>query len=292
MPRWRIRFRRSSGPASTFVVILFAVALLPGFAAADHVVIPLAFEETHGELGGATILVPNGVTTTHQTQIAASQLAPLGVGDRLTGLTFRLFPHMANPDLWPPADVTWVDYDITIAQAALPLASFGTNFAANMLDPQLVRSGPLTVPQGSFPDDPTLPPAAPNEWGYELVFDQSYRYRGGDLVIHIAFRGGSDGPLGYMDALFASPQNSAMLRSIQADTFAAATGNLTRPIIMRLTVSPLLGDLDGDGDVDLPDLTLLLSGYGCTGGSCLADIDGDGQVGLSDLTILLANFGM
>ena len=50
------------------------------------------------------------------------------------------------------------------------------------------------------------------------------------------------------------------------------------------------GDLDGDGDVDLTDLSILLGEFGCTSG-CTADIDGDGDVDLTDLSILLSNFG-
>ncbi len=50
------------------------------------------------------------------------------------------------------------------------------------------------------------------------------------------------------------------------------------------------GDLDGDGDVDLTDLSTLLAEFGCTSG-CTADIDGDGDVDLTDLSILLSNFG-
>ncbi|MFQ5805875.1 MAG: hypothetical protein ACE5I3_05430 [Phycisphaerae bacterium] len=56
---------------------------------------------------------------------------------------------------------------------------------------------------------------------------------------------------------------------------------------------PLLGDLDGDGDVDLSDLAILLSNYGVVGGAQYedGDLDGDGDVDLSDLAALLANYG-
>lgn len=58
----------------------------------------------------------------------------------------------------------------------------------------------------------------------------------------------------------------------------------------------LAGDLDGDGDVDLGDLSRLLSAFGtCLGDAGFdpaADIDGDGCVGLPDLSALLTNFGL
>ena len=53
------------------------------------------------------------------------------------------------------------------------------------------------------------------------------------------------------------------------------------------------GDLDGDGDVDLGDLSILLAHYGTTGGAQYedGDLDGDGDVDLADLSMLLANYG-
>ncbi len=55
----------------------------------------------------------------------------------------------------------------------------------------------------------------------------------------------------------------------------------------------LPGDLDGDCDVDLSDLAILLAHYDQGGGMSYqdGDIDGDGDVDLADLAILLANYG-
>lgn len=53
------------------------------------------------------------------------------------------------------------------------------------------------------------------------------------------------------------------------------------------------GDVNGDGVVDLLDLSQLLSSFGMGSGATHAngDLDGDGDVDIGDLTILLSNFG-
>jgi len=55
------------------------------------------------------------------------------------------------------------------------------------------------------------------------------------------------------------------------------------------------GDVDGDGDVDLTDLALLLSAYGTSVGhpgyNPNADFDDDGDVDLADLALLLSHYG-
>ncbi|MCC6358157.1 MAG: hypothetical protein IT450_05400, partial [Phycisphaerales bacterium] len=55
------------------------------------------------------------------------------------------------------------------------------------------------------------------------------------------------------------------------------------------------GDLDGDGDVDISDLALLLGSFGlCAGDPAFnpaADLDDTGCVDIRDLSALLARFG-
>jgi hypothetical protein len=51
----------------------------------------------------------------------------------------------------------------------------------------------------------------------------------------------------------------------------------------------LLGDLNGNGTVDLPDLNLVLANFGQD--TSVGDINGDCTVNLIDLNLLLANFG-
>lgn len=54
-----------------------------------------------------------------------------------------------------------------------------------------------------------------------------------------------------------------------------------------------VGDLDGDNDVDLSDLAVILSNFGLPSGATPedGDLDGDEDVDLADLAQLLSNFG-
>jgi hypothetical protein len=58
-------------------------------------------------------------------------------------------------------------------------------------------------------------------------------------------------------------------------------------------IEPCLGDLNGDGQVDLADLATLLANYGTTSGATYedGDLDEDGDVDLADLAALLAVYG-
>ena len=75
-----------------------------------------------------------------------------------------------------------------------------------------------------------------------------------------------------------------------------AGGGLAKQVIppgswRRVASCP--GDLDDDGDVDLPDLATLLSNYNTTSGATYedGDLDTDGDVDLQDLAELLGHYG-
>jgi len=71
-----------------------------------------------------------------------------------------------------------------------------------------------------------------------------------------------------------------------------ADGTQTLDVALE-PIEIVLGDFNGDGDVDFADLLTLLGAWGpCPPppAACAPDIDGDGVVGFTDLLILLANW--
>jgi hypothetical protein len=70
-------------------------------------------------------------------------------------------------------------------------------------------------------------------------------------------------------------------------------GNIDDVEIWAIQAAPCFGDLDGDDDIDVDDLSQLLAHYGMSGDATYedGDLDGDLDVDLGDLSALLAVYG-
>jgi len=77
---------------------------------------------------------------------------------------------------------------------------------------------------------------------------------------------------------------------LDGEWYPGAMSAVTCTIVEGAPASDLIGDLDGDCDVDLADLAILLANYGAAEPED-GDIDGDGDVDLADLATLLAHYG-
>ncbi len=94
---------------------------------------------------------------------------------------------------------------------------------------------------------------------------------------------------------FITPSATVQLRFVAEDAggnsiVEAAVDDLL--VRVQTCQNPCPGDLDGDLDVDLTDLSMLLSNFGITGATPdQGDFDGDGDVDLADLSVLLSAFG-
>ena len=76
-------------------------------------------------------------------------------------------------------------------------------------------------------------------------------------------------------------------------TITPALATTTQPGTYNSTITwtytgRMLGDIDGDGVVNLADLKLMIEKFGTSDAAC--DLDGDGVVSLSDLKILQSNW--
>lgn len=101
----------------------------------------------------------------------------------------------------------------------------------------------------------------------------------------------------FMVGDYVTPTSEVMVRFEASDLNSGSVVEAGIDDFSLLRIScediPCPGDLDGDGDIDLADLSALLANYGMTSGAVYedGDLDGDGDVDLSDLSALLAVYG-
>lgn len=175
MPLFRIR------------LLAFAVVALTCHAASAAVVtLPNSADSVEGSTSSSTAAGVLGTGNfTNQYLFASSLLSTIPVGYQIEGLRVRADGANAT-GTYPASNLIWTNYDITLAEAAVSLTTFGTaagaTVANNMLNPQQVRAGSLTINVGSFSDTG----AGPNPFGPLIVFDTPYIYQGVDLVLLIS----------------------------------------------------------------------------------------------------------
>jgi outer membrane protein assembly factor BamB len=188
------------------------------------VVAPVNYTSAAGNLGANTLVRSTNSPRTFQMQFTPAALGGLPVGARITALGFRLLTN--NPTDFPTTTTAWSDYEVTLAQAANPIASMSTTFQANLLNPVLVRSGPLSVATGIFTTSHN-----PNPFATMLVFNTPYIYQGGDLMMHFIHTGSDSALTAFLDsASSAAPGYGTSFRAVSANTNVTTTGTANSPI--------------------------------------------------------------
>lgn len=190
-------------------------------------VVPPANTSTPGDATFTSQLANSA--RTYQLLIHESLLTDV-IGKDLLGVSWRLFTTAtAN---WPPAEVTFTDYDFYLSESVTPADRNLADFSANVVGPQtMVRSGSLTIPAGSYTFGNT-----PNDWGPEMMFDIPWLYAGGHLLIelrHTGFTGTSRS----VDAISINtiPPYGTLISACWGSGYTANSGPNGNFSIVRLT---------------------------------------------------------
>jgi hypothetical protein len=201
-------------------VLNVALAVLGVFLSADSVAgatitTPNSSANTYGHDSRTTVFHSFGRTL--QLQLAASQLSEIPAGSAINGVAFRLaLGHV------PRFSPSFTDWRVTLAQAARPVDSMSSTFADNMINPVLVRSGPLSIARDTYLTSGMQPPV----FGPTISFSTPYRYLGGDLVILITHPGnGVQLAFGDLDGTDGSGYGM-LFRALWAQGFNATTSEM------------------------------------------------------------------
>jgi PKD repeat protein len=158
---------------------------------------------------------------------------------------------------------------------------------------KLVQVMPIGGPKANF----TMSPAAPS-YNQTLTFDASNTALGWNGTIHPSivlytwdFGDGNITSAGVPVVCHAYSQKGNYTVTLAVTDTSGGTGNLTRII----TITSLIGDVNGDGKVDIRDVTIVSKAFGSVPGdpnwNPIADLNGDGKVDIRDVTIVSRAFG-
>jgi hypothetical protein len=181
-------------------------------------------------------------------QFSPAALSGLPIGALITELRFRQDANATTA--FPITNITWSEYNVTMARASNSVSAMSSTFANNMRDPVLVKTGALAVAANRFPAG-----ATPNAFASFIVFDKPYVYPGGDLVMLFRETGGSSAATTFLDAMNNStPGFGTDFRAYSAPTFAGtfgASASVTIPqIVFNYSPSQMVSRSGTDVVVD------------------------------------------
>jgi hypothetical protein len=206
-----------------------------GPVAPPSVVAPDDYTSVAGTTGLNTLFRGTGLPRTYQMQFTPDALGGLPAGVRITALRFRQSTNTPAAN-FPIATVSWSDYEVTLAQAANPITSISTTFAANLLNPVKVKDGALSIGANQFTVG-----GNPNAFATLMVLDAPYVYQGGDLVMQFTHTGSDSTNFAFLDAVLStSPGYGTAFRALSANTFGAPSGTAASVTIVEIVFAPTI----------------------------------------------------
>jgi hypothetical protein len=227
---------------------LLAVFLALGASLfSQSIVVPNANESVRGTAQLNSIIRNAGNPRTYQYGINATELTGIPVGSVITGVSLRFQVFSGNSASWPPASITWNNYDIWVGPA-IPTATWGASFFANFVgSPQQVRSGPMTLDAGVFTNiNPTAP--TPNPWAeFYFDFQNPYQWLGGDLAFLFSHPGSLDPGIAQYPETVASNAGTHGAARVQSIYPAGTASAATTYYVVRVHYGYGNGCLGGSG---------------------------------------------
>ena len=227
---------------------LSCLVLVSSGLLAQSVVVPNTSATTVSGTQLNSIIRNQGNPRTYQYGINASELANVPLGSVITGVSLRFSQTTTNPVSWPPADITWNDYDIW-AGPANPTASWGTDPMLNFSGtPQQVRSGPMTMDAGVFSNLSVA--GVPNPFAeFYFNFQTPLLYLGGDLAMLFSHPGSNDPALALYPETVASDATTHGVGRVQSAYPASTAMSASTFYVMRVHYGYGAGCPSSTGDV-------------------------------------------
>jgi hypothetical protein len=221
------------------VAVLCVGALATIAHAQSTAVIPPGAEFVAGTLIDSRPLgdAPRGV---YQVFYDAALMTAIPPGSVITGLQVRQTNTFA-PSSFPSTARNLDRFDITLAASSRTFATVAPNFATNMLNPVLVRSGTLGLAAGAYPGGPGG--SAPLGFGPVIAFTRGFVYSGGPLVIEFRVQDDQGGDLHFADVTSAVGLAKEVVTSLSADASTSTVVFSDSGLVVRLTFTPPPVDL-------------------------------------------------
>jgi hypothetical protein len=265
------------------------LALAAGAAASDVTVLPGAWEHQRGSGSNSRLL--NETPGVHQAVFAASLLSAIPHGSRIEGIAWRLGGTTANAGPWPPAPVTFGEYNIQVSTSLHPPGSLSNVFDNNIApDVVLARSGPLEFAAHAFPGAPAPTPAP---FGPVVEFSTPFIYNGGDLLITMRRSGYISGSgAAFCDRLITGDPgyNVEFQGHHRAGSISEVTSAFQALFIFQITfsVDSCYADCDGNNILNVDDFICFINAFASQ--DPYADCDGNQTYNVDDFLCFINEF--